>query len=198
MAIFSPCAKIKKGMDFACARPSGQFYQQMVIINYDDIDQTTVNAPWKEGYDEDCPGKVSFALHSGKTGYDFKFPEKGNNIYGKADFSTSEKGYVDFLHVVNTLVAAKSVDEKCTVDGLLKGKFVIALQYLSGGNESVEIYGLQNGLTIPEGSIDPANEGGISPVEFTSSENAPEDYIPLIYDSTDPVADFDSQFANAS
>lgn len=193
MAVLSPCGKISKGVDLSCDRPSGRYYQQVVVINYDDIDPDTVVAPWSET-PSDC-GTVEFALKTGTTGYAFKFPEKGGGIFPTVDYSTDERGYVIFKHLMNMFITAKTPEEKCSLEGLLKGRVVVAAQYLSGGDKSVEILGLQNGLVAEDGTLDPHNNGGVSAIVLASQENGEEGYLPLIYTSTDPVADFDDAFS---
>lgn len=198
MAVTSICAKLKGGYDLSCERPVGKYYQQVVLINYDDIDQTTVVAPFSPDYPttEDCQYFAQFVLEDGTTGFRFTFPEKSVAIYGTADMATNEQGYTTFLHHLNMLAASGDEAQKCVLDSILKGKFVAAVQLMNG---VVEIYGLQYGLFADDVTIDGQTNAGATPIILSSREGGEENYLPLVYQPQDggsAEADFDSNFSN--
>lgn len=198
MATPNICAQLKEGLDLSCQRPVGKYYQQIVLINYDDIDRDTVVAPWEEDYpvEEECQYFAQFILEDGKTGYTFKFPEKSASIFGTADMTTNEQGYTVFMHHLNMLLANATEEQKCIADAIMKGKFVAAGQLQ---NDVVEIFGLQFGLYADDVTIDGQTNGGVTPIIMSSREGGEENYLPLVYrpqDGGSANADFDSAFAN--
>lgn len=199
MAVTSLCAKLKSGLDISCNPPVKKYYQQVVLINFDDIDPEEVVAPWTEGYPDDeavCNYFCQFVLKNGKTGFMFKFPENGSAAFGSTDVSRSDFGYSNFLHHLNLISTSVSEVDKCKFDALAKGSFVGAAQYKDG---TVEIYGLRYGISLDDTTIDPANNGGVTAVVLSSRDGAEESHLPLVYkpqDGGDANADFDSAFAN--
>lgn len=196
MALPSICAQLKDGYDLSCERPVGKYYQQVVLMNYSDIDPTTIVAPWTQEPSEDCQYFAQFVLEDGTTGFRFMFPEKSAAIFGTADMATNEQGYTTFLHHLNMLAASATEEQKCVLDAILKGKFVAAVQLMNG---VVEIYGLQYGLFADDVTIDGQTNAGATPIILSSREGGEENYLPLVYQPQDggsAEADFDSNFAN--
>ena len=72
---------------------------------------------------------------------------------------------------------------KCILDSIDKGSFVAAFQL---GDGTVEILGIENGLTTGDYTYDVQGGGGGTAVVLSSLEDAPERYLPLIYESAVP------------
>lgn len=198
MALPSVCALLKNGLDLSCERPVGKYYQQVVLINYSDIDPATIVAPWTDDYptEEDCQYFAQFVLEDDTSGFRFMFPEKSAAIFGTADMATNDQGYTTFLHHLNMLVASATEEQKCVLDAILKGKFVAAVQLMNG---VVEIYGLQYGLFADDVTIDGQTNAGATPIILSSREGGEENTLPLVYkpqQGGDATADFDANFAN--
>lgn len=198
MALPSICAQLKDGLDLSCSRPTGKYYQQVVLMNYSDINPETVVAPWLEDYPtaEDCQYFVQFELENGATGFRFTFPERSTSVFGTADYDNSEQGYPTFIHNLNMLVASATEAQKCILDAILKGSFVAAAQLYNG---VVEIYGLQYGLYAQAVTIDGQTNAGATPIILSSIEGSEENFLPLVYKPQvggDAIADFDDNFAN--
>jgi len=194
MAVESICAKLVNGLDLSCVSPPRKYYQQAVIINKSDIDSFTITPPDAET--ETCNYKVEFTLKEGATGYRIQGIEAGSSFFGNFDKSRSDLGYPQYLHRVQVLIAGITEAAKCILDALDKGTFVAVLQLTDG---TVEVYGIENGLSSADYTYDvQANSGG-SVVALQSLETAPETYIPLVYESATPgneTIDFDDAFAN--
>lgn len=196
MAVQSVCAKIVNGLDLSCTPPTRKYYQQAVIINKGDIASYTITPPDAEA--ESCDYKVVFELEEGATGYRITGPEAGSSIFGSFDKSRSDLGFPQYVHNVQILMAGISEAVKCLLDGLDKGSFVVALQLKDG---TVEIYGIENGITTGDYTYDIQGGGGGTPILLSSLEDAPEKYLPLVYEAAVPgqeTADFDSAFENVA
>jgi len=193
MAIQSLCAKIFNGLDVSCVKPVSKYYQQAVIINKSDIDTYTVDLPDAE--EQTCAYKVQFALKAGATGYRIQGAEAGSSFYGSVSKTRNDLGYAEYVHNVGILVAGLSEESKCILDGLDKGSFVVALQ---AKDETVEVFGLVNGLTTGDYEYNIQEGGGGTQIVLSSLEDAAESSLPLIYESAVPgqeTEDFDDAFA---
>lgn len=200
MAIESLCARLTTGQDASCESPKRKYYQQAVVINHSDIDPSTVqiNKTDYASAEQNCEYNVSFQLKTGKKGYFFIGPPAGANYFGTFDKSRNDLSFVQYTHNVNMLVIGTSEDAKCILESLDKGLFVVALQFTDG---TVEIYGLENGLSTGDYTYDVQTNGGGSAIILSSNEDSPENFVPLVYKSSSEggeSADFDSAFENPS
>lgn len=191
MAITSICGTLKAGLDLSCISPVRRYFQQAVIINKADIETFTINPPTIST----CAYTVEFTLKDGKTGYRISGAENGSTFKGMFAKTVSDLGFTQYQHTVQLLIAGVDAATKCILDALDKGSYIVALQI---GN-TVEIYGIQNGLTTGDYTYDVQEGGGGAAVPLQSRDDAPEGYLPLVYESAVPggeVADFDAEFAN--
>lgn len=198
MAITSVCGTLKSGKDLSCTAPQRKYAQQISIINKNDVDPDTlvITAP-NGATPATCAYNVKFSLLEDKTGYHFTGSENGSTYKGYVDIATSETfGTPEFIHSVQMMVAGVTEADKCVLDALVRGKFVVAMQFADG---TIEIYGIRNGLSLVPATYDVQENGGGTAMVLASQENAPEDLLPLVYISLVPgseIADFDSDFAN--
>lgn len=196
MATDTICAKIINGQDNSCNALAKKYYQEAVVINRNDIESYTIFTPDYTGNTPDCKYHVKFKLKQGTTGYMFKGPEAGSSFFGNVDKSRTDFGHPQYLHRVQLLLTAPDEKGKCILDSLDKGNAVVALQFKNG---TIEIYGIEYGLTTPDYTLDPQANGGAVQVPLESLEDAQENYLPLVYKSETPggeSADFDSLFSN--
>jgi hypothetical protein len=195
MAIQSICATLFAGFDSSCDSPVRKYYQQAVVINKSDIETFTITPPTKTATPE-CFYTVAFTLKTGKTGYWFAGPEAGSSFLGFYDKSRSDLGHPQYIHSAQILITGVDEASKCVLDSLDKGSFVAAYQLKDG---TVEIFGIQQGLTTGDYTYNIQEGGGGTPIVLASLEDAPETYLPLVYEAAVPgqeTADFDSLFAN--
>lgn len=198
MARVPNCALLLNGQDAVCTPPKRKYFQQAVVINKSDIDPESVVIT-RTDYDiaePVCAYNVEFSLKDGKTGYFFQGPEKGSNYFGTFDRSTSDLGFAQYIHNANMLIVGADEASKCVLESLDKGNFVVAYQFTDG---TVEVYGMENGLSTGDYTYDVQGGGGGTAIILASNENAPENYLPLIYKSAVPgseTEDFDAAFAN--
>lgn len=196
MAVTNTCAKLVNGYDTGCNPPVRKYYQQAVLINKTDIDEFTITPPDSET--ETCNYKVNLTLKAGTTGYRISGPEAGTSFFGSFDKSRSDLGFPQYIHNASILLAGVSEAVKCILDSIDKGSFVVAFQL---GDGTVEIFGIENGLTTGDYTYDVQGGGGGTAVVLSSLEDAPERYLPLIYESAVPGQeneDFDDAFAQTT
>lgn len=185
------CATLISGLDASCpVNLARKYYQEMVVMNADDIDTTTVVQTLTAGNHN-----VEFSLKTGKTGYKFILPESGGSIFGSFDKTTNESfGTPQYIHKINYAVIGVDGVTKSILRTLDKGSFIVAARIK--GTSIIEIFGIQNGLINADYTFDLVGGSGGSVLVLQSMENAPETHIPFVYKSVDPVADFDSAFEN--
>jgi hypothetical protein len=196
MAVESLCAKLLAGQDNSCSAPIRKYEQQIVVINKSDIEEYEIT---KTNFSIDppvCAYNVNFTLKDGKTGYRIIGPQNGSAFSGTYAKSTSDLGYVQYQHIVNMLTTGFDETSKCITEALDKGSYIVAMQV----GQTIEIYGIENGLTTGDYTNDPQANGGGNAVTLQSLENTPENSKPLVYVSNTPgseLEDFDDAFANS-
>lgn len=197
MALEDVCAKLLSGQSSACVNLIKRYYQQIVIIPKTDFLEGEVLKTDYAVESPICKYGVEFTLKTGKKGYRFSGPANGNSFFLTVDKTTTDNGHVQYAHTVNMLFAGLSESDKCILEALDKGTYVVALQQM--GSDLIEIAGYQFGLSTGDYTLDPVSGGGAVQITLTSNENSLENYLPLIYKSAvdgGEVADFDSDFAN--
>lgn len=198
MALPSICAKLFADQDLSCAKPTRKYFQQIVAINKSDIDPATIEITKTDSTIAEpvCAYNVSFELFEGKTGFMIKLPENGASVFGTFDKSRSDFGQNQYIHNVNIFIVGADEAAKCNLEALDEGNYVIALQLMDG---TVEIFGMDYGLSTADYSYDLQTNGGGSAIVLSSNETTPEGNLPLVYksaDAGDANADFNSKFAN--
>jgi len=199
MAVESVCGKLLNGQDQTCITVKRRYFQQAVVINRTDIDLSTVEYQLTdfESPTPTCEYGVKFELKVGKTGYRFAGLEAGSSYSGTFDKTRSDLGYPQYTHNANMIVMGASEEAKCVLSSLDKGSYVVAFQFQDG---TVEIYGMENGLSTGDYTYDIQGGGGGSLIVLSSLETAPENNLPLVYVSQIPgqeSEDFDDAFANS-
>ena len=194
MANTAICAEIDGEIDLSCIRNlPKKYFQEVVIINYNDVDYTASVVGDFDG--ATCDYTVQMVLKAGKKGVMFKIPETSGSIFGTAAKTTADvTGLPQYLHLVQILAIGIKSEIKCLLDKLGRGKFVVAAQLADG---TVEIYGWENGLSTGDYTIDMAGGGGASVVPLQSKDTGQESMLPLIYKPQvggSANADFNVQF----
>lgn len=196
MAVISVCGALLNGQDGSCTPIKRRYYQQAVVINKADIAEYELLLTDFDNPSPVCRYGVTFTLKDGKTGYRFTGLEAGSSYFGAFDKTRSDLGYPQYAHNANLLVVGATEEAKCILSELDKGSYVVAFQFSDG---TVEIYGIENGLTTGDYTYDIQTGGGGSAIILSSLETAPENNLPLVYVSPIPgqeSEDFDASFAN--
>ena len=193
MANTAICAELDGVVDLSCIRTLvKKYFQEIVIINFNDIDRTASVINQAGAL---CDYSVSMVLKAGKKGVMLKLPENGNTIRGSYAKSTSDLGFIQYLHTVQILIAGVTKEIKCILDKLDRGRYVVAAQLADG---TVEIYGYENGLTTGDYTFDLVEGGGGAKIPLQSKDAEQESMLPLIYKPAVPGsenADFNEQFS---
>lgn len=174
------CKELLRGHDVRCELPVRKYWQQIVLVNIDDVDQV--------GYDVNNTNHiVIFNLNEGATGYKYI----GNDVASlyMASFSKiTRKGQPLYNHTVNLPVIGVSVETKLVLKELDLANYFAAIQFRDG---TVEIYGFENGLTTADYTYDAQN--GLGGIGLSLVSKFPEDEIPYVYGG-DSI-NFDNNFA---
>jgi len=184
------CISLHKGQDLSCGIWVKKYYQQLVLINKDDVNN--FNTLSKRNEDGTFRHRIQFDLKAGKTGYRFQGAENGTSF--NARFS---KQIVDnipqYLHELQLPILGASEETKYIIKTLDYANYFATIQLMDG---KVEVYGFENGLTTGDYTFDlQGNMGGsFIPLESKDLEDEP----PYIYYSLTPLSDFDELFANVN
>lgn len=183
------CEKLRDGLDLSCTTPARKYYQQVVLVNRDDVDQKQILTSTVSIEDEyTCRHRVIFSLKEGKTGFRFSMPESSSSVYPSFE-KTEVENIPQYRHSVNIVIAGVTEAIKCLLKQLDYGDYFAAVQYYDG---TVEIYGFESGLTTSSYGFDPQNSSGGGVIKLISMADALEDEPPFVYGGD--AADFDNNF----
>lgn len=192
----SVCAKLINGQNSACTTLVRRYAQSVILINKEDISSYTIKETDYSQPDPTCAYSVQFKLKPGTKGYLFRGSENGSSFFGTYDKSSSELGGLpQYKHNANMIIVGADEEAKCILSSLDKGRYVAVYKF---ADNSIEVYGIENGLSTADYSYDVQGGGGGSAMVLSSSESSPESKLPLIYkpqQGGDALADFDSLFA---
>lgn len=188
------CAKLLNGLDSSCDAPERKYEQKAVVINKSDIEEFEIIKP----SGSTCNYRVKFTLKEGTAGLPFQGPEAGSSFVGSVSKSRNELGHAQYIHNAQILVTGVSEAQKCVLDALDKGDFVVV--YRVKGTDILEVYGIKKGLSTQDYEYNVQEGGGGTPIILSSLEDAPESDLPLIYESETQdgeIADWEELFENA-
>lgn len=191
------CGKIYKGQDLSCGILQKGYHQDVVLINYDDLDTMTVDVDCAE---ETSKYGVQFTLKEGAKGVLFKGPAAGNSVKGFFSMARNDHQVPEYNHQVQMLLSGVNQDQKCILHNLDKGRVFAAIRIRKPNeDEQIEIYGIGEGMISADYNYDVVESGGIVPITLNSTEGAFEDDLPYIYESAndgDPLLDYEALFEN--
>ncbi len=175
------CDTLKQGLDLTCRTIHRKYVQKAVLMNYEDL---------LDYYFYDYP-IAYFRLKEGATGYAIEAKDISENITGSwAKVSVKNVDY--YRHTISFPIVGVGVLAKRMLNELDKGKYFAALKFNDG---TIEVYGLQYGLTVPDYTYTAQNEQGGGQIQLDSKDN--EYYPPLVYDTeTGLISAFDNLFVN--
>lgn len=187
------CEKIRSGLNLSCAPFASKYYQQLVLINRDDVlnKRIVTSTVDIEGVYH-CANRVFFNLKEGLSGFRFTMGENASAIFGNVDKSVVES-IPQYNHSVSVVLAGVNEPTKCLLSQLDYSDYFAALQYY---DNTIEIFGFEFGLTSQNYNYDPHNSGGAVVIRLSSLNDALEDNLPFVYRSTQgtEVEDFDNNF----
>ena len=189
------CENLQQGMDLRCSTYSQKYYQQLVLINREDIlNKRIVTSNTDIGGVYHCANRVFFNLKEDLKGFRFSMNENASAIFGNVDKSIVES-IPQYSHGVSIVVMGVDEPTKCLLSQLDYGDYFAALQYY---DNTIEIFGFEFGLSTINYNYDPHNSGGGAVIRLASLSDALEDNLPFVYKSTEgtEVSDFDNNFQN--
>lgn len=176
------CIQLIKGFDIGCEALFRKYYQNVVLINQDDVKQSSISI-------SDNTHRVQFNLEDTKTGYLFNGKENVGLLNAKFN-KTEEKGVPYYNHSVDVVVVGTSENIKTLLKQLDNGNYFAAIQFRNG---DVEIYGFENGLSSDGYEYSAQSSLGGAVINLVSKYDEYEP--PFLYNSADPNQDFNDLFA---
>lgn len=172
------CIKLRSEINNSCKTISRKYFQQVVLINKDDVQSFLIATPYSNINDEFfCRYRIAFKLKEGKKGFRFTSPEAGNSIFGFYN-KTLKENIPQYNHSVQLSVFGIDEKTKCVLDQLDMAQYFAALQFYDG---TVEVYGFEFGLKTEDYEYNPANNSGGTLLVLSSDEDALEDERPYVY-----------------
>jgi len=190
------CQKLRQGQNNDCPPRNNKYYQQVVLVNRDDLLNKRVllsNVSLEDEYT--CRHRVLFNLMESKTGYRFSINENASSIFANSE-KTVQEGIAQYLHNVTIIVSGVDEQTECLLEQLDNGDYFAALQFYDG---TVKIFGFEFGLSTSGYTYDPMNGGGGSVIQLKSLPDSLENYHPFVYISSvdgNEIADFDNNFSD--
>lgn len=190
------CIKLRENLDNSCQEVFQKYFQQIVLVNKDDVDAFLIQTPYSNINDEFfCRYRLSFKLKEGKSGFRITNNENGNNVFGFYK-KTIKENIPQYHHSIQMLMIGIDEKTKCLLDQLDMAQYFAAIQFYDG---TVEVYGYEFGLKTEDYEYNPANNNGGSLITISSPDDALEDERPYVYISGidgQESQDFDNNFAD--
>lgn len=154
--------------DLSCIDVNRKYYQQIVLVNKDDVNEVVYNV-------DDDNHSILFNLFDGTTGYRYRGNENVS-LYSASFSKTVRKGQPLYSHSVNLPVVGVGTTTKLILKELDLANYFAAIQFRSG---TIEIYGFENGLTTENYTYEAQN--GLGGIGLTLNSKFEEDEPPYIY-----------------
>lgn len=172
------CKSIIREHNLNCESIFRKYYQQIILINKDDVNEVK--------YSSDIHG-LQFNLLSDKTGYLYRGNEIASNF--SASFSKSvSNGQPVYSHTVTLPIVGVGAETKLILRDLDLSNYFAVIQFR---DETIEVYGFENGLTTNNYNFEAQNNMGGINVSLESKFD--EDEPPYIY--IGDKEDFNNKFA---
>ena len=176
------CVSLIKGFDIGCEALFRKYYQNVVLINKEDVKQFSVTTT-------DSLHRIQFNLEDGKTGYLFNGKENVGLLTAKFN-KNDVKGVPYYNHSVDVVVVGTSENIKTLLKQLDNSNYFAAIQFRNG---DVEIYGFENGLF--SGNYEYSAQSSLGGAVINLGSKYDEYEPPYLYNSADPNQDFNDLFA---
>lgn len=151
------CVKLLKGLDLNCLEGINRYYQNLVLINRSDVDESIIKS-------NNTQHRVSFNLHPEASGILFSGNEAANIFEGTYNKS-EDKGIPLYTHNLQLPIIGVEEEIKVLLKQLDSADFFAAIQFQNG---IVEIYGFENGLSTDNYTYQPQSSSGGAIVPLTS------------------------------
>ena len=190
------CVNLYTGQDNTCKQIFKKYYQQIVLVNKNDVESYVISSNIKIGSftSSQKTNRVRFSLKTDKKGFLFRGPEKGSNYLATFSKETDDN-IPQYMHNVQLPIVGAGEETKNILKTLDLSVYFAAIQFMDG---TVEIYGFENGLITEDYDFDLTGGAGGSLINLISHENGLEDDPPYIYVPLTGSAntDFNNLFEN--
>jgi hypothetical protein len=161
------CIELMNGLDISCLITGKFYYQNVVLINKSDVDQSTINIDGKN--------TINFNLKDGACGFLFASNQKRRLISGK--FTKAQNNSIVFYdHELQIPIIGTHQEIKVLLRQLDEGEFFGAIHHVNG---DIEIYGFEYGLKTNPWNYEAQGELGGSIISLSSEVS--EEFPPLNY-----------------
>ncbi|HET8838032.1 MAG TPA: hypothetical protein VFM82_03470, partial [Flavobacteriaceae bacterium] len=125
------CIKLYKGQDFICENWAKKYYQQLVLVNKDDVlkFETYVEPIFPVGIDPVFRHRITFELKDEKTGYLFRGGENSVSFY--ATFSKQlDDNIPQYSHNLQLPIMGAGEQTKGILKTLDNSNYFAAIQFM--------------------------------------------------------------------
>jgi len=180
--------RILSGLDVSCQDIFYKYYQQIVLINREDVNTFFINT-------SETTNRIAFNLKEGKTGYLFKSNDIGETLFGS--FAKTERKRIPYYtHRVQVPIVGVSESTKVILRDLDLSDCFAAAMYRDG---TVEIYGFNYGLKTVDYDYQAQGSFGGAPISMESryqEYDIPYVYSPLFIDVAGSATQIEQDFCN--
>lgn len=177
------CKKLINGHDVRCINVDRKYYQQIVLVNIDDVNQVAYDL-------SENNHSISFNLNNGATGYKYIGSDL-TSLYSASYSKTVRKGQPLYNHTLNLPIIGASVQTKLILKNLDLSNYFGVIQFKDG---TIEVYGFENGLKTSDYTFEVQNGLGGTGISLISKFE--EENIPYVYSGSS--SDFDNNFTGIS
>lgn len=189
------CIGLRNDLDVSCKDVVRKYFQQIVLVNKDDIEAFLIQTPINDISGYECRYSLSFRLKEDATGYRITNTYNGGSVFGFYT-KTKKEGIPQYKHSVQFTLIGADEETRCFLYQLDRANYFAAVQLTDG---TVEIYGFEFGLQTEDYEINIANNSGGALIVLSSDDDVLEDNMPYIYlsgISGDEGKDFDNNFVD--
>lgn len=175
------CKQLLNGHDISCLEVKRKYYQQIVLVNIDDLDEIAYDV-------NDANHSIVFNLVEGATGFLYRGNENVS-LYSASFSKLVKKGQPLYSHSVSMPVIGVTVNTKLVLKELDSGSYFAAIQFTDG---TIEIYGIEHGLTSTNYTFDAQN--GLGGISISLTSRFEEEDPPYVYAGGE--SNFDNLFVD--
>lgn len=162
------CKQLLRGQDIRCLSVSRKYYQQIVLINIDDVNEVAYDI-------SNVNHSIAFNLKTGTKGYKYIGSDL-TNLYNASFSKSTRKGQPLYSHSINLPIIGVGIETKLILKELDLSNYFAAIQFR---DDTIEIYGFENGLKTSDYTFEAQNSLGGTGITLVSKFE--EDSIPYIY-----------------
>lgn len=184
----SLCEDLIKGYSVGCTNDQRLFVQKLVLINKSDVSNYIVRKSSLILDNYTCRHSILFRLKENASGKLIDQIHTAKNVYGTHERS-EDLNVSEYTHAVNFIVDGYKESLICFLNNLNKSHYFAALKLT---DNTVVIYGFDNGLRPNNYSFDLQSNNGVTQIKLETAKGEEEQEQPYIYGGNSN--DFDNLF----